>query len=401
MAYQRPKRLDHLRFVQVQLLPDRKRRKVMAKTSGEEWQTEFEYIRPSSSGPATGPYWLAWIAVQVPNSGEAHSGADPEVQPTEAVTNTPSSRPQGKLKWGRERPPGAPGDRLVGRLGPPSIELASYHNPGHLMEPRESNPEDSQPPRVPLETELERISFVALDCETTGHFPDRMVELGAVRFHLSLPGTEEHPRALLESLVHTTDHINPYARRVHRISRSMLTGAPSLRRVALSFREFSKGSILVEHSADAFDTRLISRAMDRPPPHHHLDTSRMAGFLFQLRDTIGLERLCERLSVTHRQPHFALADAEATADCFVELVRLGQQEFGWKTLGDLVTVGMPPGPRPVTRPRRRDSSGSAPSPEGEAGAVPPTRSRRRHRAGRRRHPSTAPEPAAGSEASGT
>ncbi len=317
----------------------------------------------------------------------------------EAARDVPASAPAAapRPKRGRQRGIGGPGQRLIPRLGPASPDAAPFHNPPALGPAATGELAE----RPAADTELSELSFVALDCETTGHFPDRMVELGAVRFHLGADDRPPQPRISLESLVHTADHINPYARRVHRISRSMLTGAPSLRRVALSFREFSKGSILVEHSADAFDTRLISRAMDRPPPHHHLDTSRMAGFLFQLRDTIGLERLCERLSVTHRQPHFALADAEATADCFVELVRLGQQEFGWKTLGDLVTVGMPPGPRPVTRPRRRDSSGSAPSPEGEAGAVPPTRSRRRHRAGRRRHPSAAPEPAAGSEASGT
>jgi DNA polymerase III epsilon subunit-like protein len=288
----------------------------------------------------------------------------------------------------------------VGRLGPRSDEFASYHNPQGLIEPRDGNLEDGQSFRIPLETELDDISFVALDCETTGHFPDRMVELGAVRFHLAGAGTDEPPRALLESLVHTTDHINPYARRVHGISRSMLTGAPSLRRVALSFREFSRGSILVEHSADAFDTRLISKAMDRPLPHHHLDTSRIAGFLFQLRDTIGLERLCERLAVTHRQPHFALADAEATADCFVELVRIGHEEFGWKTLGDLVTVGMPPGPRPVVRPPRREAGGATPS-QPVAGDTPPARSRRRHRAGRGRHPNGAREPATDTEAGGS
>jgi DNA polymerase III epsilon subunit-like protein len=57
--------------------------------------------------------------------------------------------------------------------------------------------------------------------------------------------------------------------------------------------------------------------------------------------------------VTHRNPHYALADAEATADCFVRLVRLGQQEFGWRTLGDLVAVGMPPAPRLTPKPRQR------------------------------------------------
>jgi len=313
--------------------------------------------------------------VQLPNSQEPRSdGTDP------SQNAAPVAAPKLKLKWGRERPPGAPGDRLVARLGPASPELARYHNQLALQDGRSEPTEEGQPLRIPLETELDRIAFVALDCETTGHFPDRMVELGAVRFRTGAAGADE-PRLLLESLVHTTDHINPYARRVHGITRSMLTGAPSLRRVALTFHDFARGAILVEHSADAFDTRLVSKALDRPPPHHHLDTSRIAGFLFELRDTIGLERLCERLEVTHRHPHFALADAEATADCFVKLVEIGRAEHGWRTLGDLVAVGMPPGPRPLVRPVRRSAAAAAATAGTNETTQP--RSRRRHRGGRR------------------
>ena len=309
----------------------------------------------------------------------------PEEAPLSEEELAPADQPppsEAKLKWGRERGPGAPGDGLVARLGPPTPELAGLHNRRPVLESRVS-PEDLQPTRVPLETQIEQISFVALDCETTGHFPDRMVELGAVRFKLAADGEPADGRLLFETLVHTTDHINPYARRVHGITRSMLTGTPSPRTVANAFQDFARGAIMVEHSADSFDTRLVSKAMNRPMPHHHLDTSRIAGFLFQLRDTIGLERLCERLGVTHRQPHFALADAEATADCFGALVKLGQKEFGWRTLGDLVLVGMPPSPRPTIPPGHRAVNASTTAIAD--GSVP---RRRRHRAGRRHRPAS-------------
>ncbi len=301
----------------------------------------------------------------------------------EAAT-APGPRPE-RVRWGRERGPGAPGDRLAPRLGPSGPELAEFHNPIPLLERRDG--EVGASAHLPtLDLPLDEVDFVAIDCETTGHFPHRMVELGAARFRLDSSTDGHHPRLLLESLVHTTDHINPYARRVHGISRSMLTGAPPPHRVALTYHRFARGAVPIEHSADAFDTRLVAKALDRPPPRIHLDTSRMAGFLFGLRDTIGLERLCERLEVTHRQPHFALADAEATADCFVELVKIGRREHGWRTLGDLLAVGMPPEPRPVEPPKSR------PRMEGEAA---PAGRRRRHRGGRRRRPS-APTPEGGS-----
>jgi DNA polymerase III epsilon subunit-like protein len=256
---------------------------------------------------------------------------------------------------------------------------------GGIVGERESVAQPAQ------ETELAELSFVSLDCETTGHFPHRMVELGAVRFQLGDDDRPPRPRISLESLVHTADHINPYARRVHGINRSMLGGAPTLRQVAAAFEQLSDGTVLIEHSADGFDTRLVSRALGHPLHNHHLDTSRLAGFLFQLKDTIGLERLCERLEVTHRNPHYALADAEATADCFVRLVRLGQEEFGWRTLEDLVAVGMPPAPRLTPKPRqRRRAPTAAPvavanpaEPTVEAIAQEPTK-RRRRRDGRGR-----------------
>jgi DNA polymerase III epsilon subunit-like protein len=224
-----------------------------------------------------------------------------------------------------------------------------------------------------------------------------MVELGAVRFFLGADDQPPQPRISLESLVHTADHINPYARRVHGINSSMLGGAPTLHQVAAAFADLAQGSVLIEHSADGFDTRLVAKALGRPLLNHHLDTSRIAGFLFQLRDTIGLERLCERLGVTHRQPHYALADAEATADCFVRLVRLGQEEFGWQTLGDLTPVGMPPPPRLLPKPRTRRPAGTAPAPTVAAtdtGATPSTersgRRRRRGGRGRRGHGGAVP-----------
>jgi len=306
-----------------------------------------------------------------------------------------------RSKRGRERGIGGPGERLVARLGPASPESAPYHNPDALMLLAGGTVgERDSATQLTQDTELAELAFVSLDCETTGHFPHRMVELGAVRFQLGDDDRPPQPRISLESLVHTADHINPYARRVHGINRSMLGGAPTLRQVAAAFEQLSVGAVLIEHSADGFDTRLVSRALGHPLNNHHLDTSRLAGFLFQLKDTIGLERLCERLEVTHRNPHYALADAEATADCFVRLVRLGQEEFGWRNLGDLIAVGMPPPPRLAPKPRQqRHSQIPAPSPivtsadltlESVAAERAP---RRRRRGGRGRRPATgAPTP---------
>jgi DNA polymerase III epsilon subunit-like protein len=229
---------------------------------------------------------------------------------------------------------------------------------------------------------------VALDCETTGQSPHHLVELGAVAFTL-----DEHLMSF-ETLVHSNDRINPYARRIHGIAAENLHGAPPVTRVVERFRRFTQGAVLVEHSADAFDTRLIARTIGAGLDADNIDTTRLAAKLFDFRDTIGLERLCRQLGVPHRRPHHALADAEATAGCFLALVRLGRERFGWGTLGELLEVGQPPVIRVVG------------TEEAAAGATPngtPRRSRRSRRGGRsvaRRAQDSAPEqpPAGTSEA---
>ncbi|MFN2582496.1 MAG: 3'-5' exonuclease, partial [Candidatus Dormibacteria bacterium] len=197
---------------------------------------------------------------------------------------------------------------------------------------------DELPPqkRPTPATPVEQLRFVALDCETTGQSPHHLVELGAVAF------TVDRHLLSFETLVHSNDRINPYARRIHGISRENLHGAPPVGRVVERFRRFVRGSVLVEHSADAFDTRLIARTIGAALDADNLDTTRLAAKVWDLRDTIGLERLCQQLGVTHRRPHHALADAEATAACFLGLLRVGRDRFGWHTLGALLADGQPP-----------------------------------------------------------
>jgi DNA polymerase III epsilon subunit-like protein len=211
------------------------------------------------------------------------------------------------------------------------------------------------------DTPVEALRFVALDCETTGQTPHRLVELGAVAF------TVDRHLCSFETLVHSNDRINPYARRIHGIAPETLHGAPPVSRVVSRFRRFVEGSVLVEHSADAFDTRLIARTIGAALDADNVDTTRLAAKLWGLRDTIGLERLCKELGVAHRRPHHALADAEATAACFLALVHRGRERFGWHTLEVLLADGQPP-PLPLTealidhprRTRGRSRRGSAP-----------------------------------------
>ncbi|MDQ6846040.1 MAG: 3'-5' exonuclease, partial [Candidatus Dormibacteraeota bacterium] len=289
----------------------------------------------------------------VPQSSDGH---DKDV--TEA---TRSSGSRQRPRYGRRRGAVPVGSSFVPRLGP-----SAAGEPFATIDDADADL-DRPPQRPEPDTPVEQLRFVALDCETTGQSPHRLVELGAVAFTL-----DRHVMSF-ETLVHSTDRINPYAKRIHGIGTESLGGAPPVELVLARFRRFCKGAVLVEHSADAFDTRLIASTMETAIDADNIDTSRMAGVIWNLRDTIGLERMCKELGVHHRRPHHALADAEATATCFIELYRLGREKFGWGTLGDLLAVAQPPLPRINDGPRGRQRDGE---PAGTAGG-----NRRRHRGG--------------------
>jgi DNA polymerase III epsilon subunit-like protein len=314
------------------------------------------------------------------------AGPVPQAATGDDSQTPPTQRPEGggqRPRYGRRRGPVPIGNSFVPRLGPSAGEpFAAIDDVDEEL--------DALPLQRPgHDTPVEELRFVALDCETTGQSPHRLVELGAVAFTL-----DRHIMSF-ETLVHSTDRINPYAKRIHGIGPESLGGAPPVERVLARFRRFCKGAVLVEHSADAFDTRLIASTMETAIDADNIDTSRMAGIIWDLRDTIGLERMCRELGVHHRRPHHALADAEATAACFIELYKLGRERFGWNTLGDLLAAGQPPPPRVNDGTRGRGQGG-------EAGAGTGT-ARRRHRGGRRHRrgggagsspPPTGPVPAA-------
>ncbi len=234
---------------------------------------------------------------------------------------------EARRRYGRRRGRVPTGDKFLSRLGPAGAEpFATLDDTVDSWSAERPSPD----------TPIEELHFVALDCETTGQSPHHLVELGAVAF------TMRNHLMSFETLVHSNDRINPYARRIHGIDAATLNGAPPVSLVVERFQRFATGAVLVEHSADAFDTRLIGRAIGSSLDADNVDTTRLAAKLFDLKDTIGLERLCRELGVVHRKPHHALADAEATAACFVELVRRGRERFDWRTLGDLLAAGKPP-----------------------------------------------------------
>jgi DNA polymerase III subunit epsilon len=181
---------------------------------------------------------------------------------------------------------------------------------------------------------LDEVEFVALDVETTGNSPFLVLEIGAERFDLRRPLSE------FDTLVDCRAPINTYARRRHQIYREMLAGAPGFADARRAFLQFARGTALVEHSHDAFDTFLIGRGLKQPLRHPVIDTSALARLILGLPSgqTPGLAAVVAELGVDATPAHAALSDAQATAAVFRELVRRGRERFPWENLGDLLAV---------------------------------------------------------------
>jgi DNA polymerase III subunit epsilon len=94
---------------------------------------------------------------------------------------------------------------------------------------------------------------VVFDVETTGlstRLGDRVIEIGAVAIEGKSIVDEFH------SLISTTQRIDPFAFRVHGITKEMLDGQPTADKIIPKFNRFIKNSILVAHNA-SFDVRFM------------------------------------------------------------------------------------------------------------------------------------------------
>ncbi len=265
--------------------------------------------------------------------------------------------------------------------------MASDRSPateaGVLLKPRDESPARWEAPSQPRatatsDTLLVEAEYCAFDLETNGSTPFWVIEIGAERFSL------ERSLALFDTLCDTAAPINPYARRRHGISPAMLRGAPSFDEARGAFLAFARGTALVEHSHDAFDSYLMERGLSEPLQHPVFDTSVLARLVLDLPpgQTPGLARVVELLELPLDPAHAALGDAQATAAVFRELVARGRERFGWRTLGDVLAVQERP--RVDRSAIALSTGGGGTAVAGRAASRAPRRRRRGERRGRDR-----------------
>lgn len=185
-------------------------------------------------------------------------------------------------------------------------------------------------------------NYAVIDFETTGFgSTDRIVEIGVVLLNQNHEATGKW-----ESLVQPQREIpNSF---VHRISPSDLVDAPIFEEVAGELATILDGHTLVAHNA-AFEARFLQKEFMRLGlewPHFGawiVDTQRLFRQKYPDESTT-LAHALERVGITNRRPHSALADAEATAQLFATLASEGSN-----LLMSAAPLKLPPFDYPVGR----------------------------------------------------
>ncbi|MFW5844253.1 MAG: PolC-type DNA polymerase III [Spirochaetota bacterium] len=162
---------------------------------------------------------------------------------------------------------------------------------------------------------VHEVTFVALDFETTGLYPERdsIIEFGAVRFKgRELLGT-------FEALVTPATEYTAEAMAISGISAEMLLGKPAIDAVMPDFVSFLGDAVLVAHNAP-FDIGFLRATCQRltiPALSNRIvDTQTLAQKALPRQKSYSLQNLAAGLGIESGNAHRALDDAETCMRLF-------------------------------------------------------------------------------------
>jgi DNA polymerase-3 subunit epsilon len=179
--------------------------------------------------------------------------------------------------------------------------------------------------------------YVVFDVETTGSSAKTggaITEIGA----LKVVGGQVVDR--FATLINPQRPIEPFVVRLTGITNRMVEDAPTAAEVMPLFGDFVEGCVLVGHNV-AFDCGFVTAARKgaglQPLENPVLDTLRLARLLVPGLKRYRLASLVQHLGVREAPNHRALADAAATAEVFLKLLKF-LKSAGVGTVGEATTL---------------------------------------------------------------
>jgi len=226
--------------------------------------------------------------------------------------------------------------RVFPAPGPPTSSAAPAL-PGFSPTPEAAPAPARQQSLDDLGTPLSEVTFVVVDCETTGGSPgaDAITEIGACK----LRGGELLGR--FETLVNPGVPIPPMITVLTGITEAMVMPAPRIAEVLPAFLEFAGDAVIVGHNvrfdASFIDAALVAHGYPRLA-NRRVDTVAIARRL--VRDEVPnlrLHTLARHFRTTVEPNHRAYADAAATAEVLHSLLERAAA-FGVLGLDDLLAL---------------------------------------------------------------
>lgn len=171
---------------------------------------------------------------------------------------------------------------------------------------------------------LKGVSFAVVDCETTGVNPetDRILQLAAIVVNGEGEIVEEFETVVKPE---SPSDYNHGAEHIHGISAEQVSQGMPLRQALERLWDISEGNLFTAHNA-RFDINFIHAESKRVGLEKQVDRYIDTLALSRRTDTEkerkhSLDALCEHYGIERERAHEAKADATATAQLLIHLMR--------------------------------------------------------------------------------
>ncbi|MHA1369702.1 MAG: 3'-5' exonuclease [Promethearchaeota archaeon] len=166
---------------------------------------------------------------------------------------------------------------------------------------------------------FEQLIICAIDFETTGqgkNLHNEIIEIGAIKFQ-----NGEIIAEFNKIIQPIYDRIPARITDLTGINNDDVSAAPTIDEVEAEFINFINGTILVEHSKNNYDKRLLVEHFSVDEITYHFNTLKLMRRVHSASEGGSLGNLCEIFEIPIENPHHALDDAKACGLLFYELIK--------------------------------------------------------------------------------
>ena len=174
------------------------------------------------------------------------------------------------------------------------------------------------------------LSLIFIDTETTWlSCTDQILQFAAI--YGTFDGKNFYEKTRINQYINITTKINFFAQRVHGISKSMVEEYWYIDTYIDDFLKYiTKSDHIIGHNI-SFDIRMLQQDCTRIEKHYDWDTLQTFCTMKDINHVSDLPKKRPRLGLLYAHlfgkafdhAHDAMADIEATKDCFMELVKRG------------------------------------------------------------------------------